>query len=147
MGGRVMSETIRVPWEVGRAVTSMPAAAKAKPPRSSWLARKAAQIRVDRADLEEKLARVPHGQKKRREQLQGAAAFQALRLAWAEDLATRPDGWLHARASTLEGDLGPAGVGYLDAGLPREYSTDKRLLDQLGELALVRFALEGEEEP
>ncbi len=142
-----MSETIRVPWEVGRAVSSMPAAAKAKPPRSSWLARKAAQIRVDQADLEEKLERVPHGQKKRREQLEGAAAFQARRLAWAEDLATKLDGWLRARAANLERELGPAAVAYLEAGLPREYSTDKRLLDQLGELALVRFALEGEEEP
>lgn len=146
MDGRVMGETIRVPWVVGLEVASTPRAAKVKPPRPSWLARKAAQIRVDQADLEEKQKRVPAGQVKRREQLEGAAAFQARRLAWAEDLATRPDGWLRARASRLETDLGPAAVAYLEAGLPREYSTDKRLLDQLGELALVRFALEGEEE-
>jgi len=148
---RVGSELVRVPWRHGTVVTAKPAPAEPRPKRAELCALKAKQIEQDIARLvaagKERLevaasASQLEAVQQKREALDRQVDFQRRRLAWLGSIAEGKDGALRQRMLKLEAQLAPAEMAYLAAGLPERLSGDQRLLDLLGELALLRFALE-----
>ncbi len=133
---------VRVPWLPGTRAETATWAPAAKLGRAARCERKAAHVQDD-LQLLKALAERP-AERTRREHLEAEAALQERRLGWVAAAAVARREALISRAAEIEVDLGEEGLGYLDRGLPAERQRDQRLLDLLSELAIIRFALEGE---
>jgi hypothetical protein len=133
--------TVRVPWVVGTEGAA-PAQTLAPADVASVLQDKAAQIADDVADLQQaQAAAAAHGDRKRYQALQDRLDFSQRRIGWVSTIAAADRSTLTARARALATALGPGALSYLDSGLPDALKADHRMLDLLGELALVRLAL------
>jgi hypothetical protein len=160
---------VRVPWRHGTVVSAKPAPAEPRSKRAELCALKAKQItqdieqldatgkelakpippplrdlvdgKVQKSETSASASRVKAAQQKR-EAIDRQVAFQRRRLAWLSGIAAGKDAALEARMRKLEAQLAPTERAYMDVGLPERLAGDQRLLDLLGELALLRFALE-----
>jgi hypothetical protein len=133
--------TVRVPWVVGTVGSASPVALTPADV-ATMLQEKAGQIADDIGDLQQALAAAAaRGDRKLHQALQDRLDFSRRRIGWLSTIAAADRPALLARARALATALGPEALVYLDRGLPDALKADHRMLDLLGELALVRLAL------
>jgi hypothetical protein len=134
-------DTVRVPWVIGTVGEAAPVVL-VPVDLAALCQAKVAQVAEDNIEIEEARAEAAaQGDDKRRQALQERLDFNQRRIAWLAACADAGPDALRARGVELETSLGLAAVAYLDTGLPDALKADHRMLDLLGELAIVRLAL------
>jgi hypothetical protein len=131
------ADQVQVPWTATTVGTAPPTPVPVQTP-GEIAGQKAAAIDTDIAELQALQAAAQDDAA--REALQAEVDYQRRRQDWFAAAAARTPEETAARVAVLEAELG-AEAGYLETGLPPGRANDQRLLDQLGELAIMRLAL------
>lgn len=140
-------QMVRVPWVMGTTAAARPRTPRPRPSRGECCTGKVAAILEDLEALEYlRGSCLKAGDERRREDIERELAFQKRRIEWLAAAAGASDETLAERARVLEDELGEEGLAYLAGGLPRAFAKDQRFTDQLGELAILRFALQAHPE-